>query len=129
MGRAGALRAGVAMVVAMTGGILVAPSPAAAAQWNSVSMYYYRTSNGTVWEDYVRSHTSTSDIKFDMADGYSDFSAGTVSLKYESNSHIFGSANVGLSSKTIVSNWGSTRFYFGFNGYPASGTVVGSLYY
>ncbi|MFI6820751.1 hypothetical protein ACIBJE_07325 [Micromonospora sp. NPDC050187] len=129
MRRSNVLRAGVATVVALAGGALVAPAPAAAAQWNSVSMPYYRSTNGTVWEDYVRSHTSTSDIRFDMADGYSDFIAGTVQLKYESNGVVFGSKNVGLSATTIVSNWGATRFHFGFNGFPGSGTVVGSLYY
>ncbi|MET8093744.1 hypothetical protein [Micromonospora sp. NPDC005220] len=122
-----AARASVALAVALFGGALVAPNSASAAQWNSVNFGVY--SSGIVWENYVRSHTSTSDIKFDMADGYSSFKSGTAALKYESNGKVFAQKSVGLTSVTLVSNWGATRFRFGFGAYPASGTVVGSLYY
>ncbi|MEU1680994.1 hypothetical protein ABZ422_18130 [Micromonospora zamorensis] len=122
-----AARTSAVLAVALLGGALVAPSSASAAQWNNVTLGVFV--NGTVWENYVRSHTSTSDIKFDMNDGSSSFRSGTASLKYESNGKVFATKSVGLSSVTMVSNWGATRFRFGFNAYPGSGTLVGSLYY
>lgn len=120
-------RIGLAAALAALGGTLIFPQAAAAAQWNSVSMYY--APSGFVWENYTRSHTGTSDIKFDMNDSASDFRSGDVALKYDSNGRVFAQKSVGLSSVTLVSNWGATRFHFGFRGAPATGTVKGSLYY
>ena len=116
-----------AATIAASAGAFALPNAADAAVWNSVSDY--TNGHGVIWESYVRSHTSTSDIKFDMNDSASDFRAGEVLLKYDSNGHVFADKTVGLGPVTLVSNWGATRFHFGFDSSPASGTVKGSLYY
>lgn len=113
-------------------GAVAVPSAANAAQNNYFSMYYYNPSCiCDQWENYTRSHTSTSDMTFTWG-GSSQLTYARMDLRYVSNYRVFASRWTGrdYGRVTLASHWGATKFNVGlWIGTAPVGWYRGTLYY